>query len=849
MRNRKTRIYRLAAVCLAVLMMATAGLGMAADLATGYVISETGKSANFNFDGNKTYDSPIVIRKTVSELEGERDFQLSLTATGYDWTNIEKQDIYAIFVIDTTSSMNISDVPTSETDKTLSTRNKAVKEAAKAYVDAFFAETPDSVTKHIAIVSYGAGARLHVWEGYNGAGSDLVKAGVVERTQDTGLKDNFFAQSGSEKANRLSSQGSYSAYNALIASTNDYYAKFTAAMAGNAADVFTSDADTAKTVIDNMITFSDTNIESGLLMANFLLDNLMNASGSKSTDPAHIFLLTDGEANSTSSIINYETSKALTNWVGRLDKEDNGAISFAGIMADIVDDASDANFIKELTEVKTEDINFFLGNYNNLDRKCYVELDGGTSSSITPNLNNVLSAILGSTAAKPLQSQGDRTDEEYYAAVDAAIAAALEAKKTTVTNVNARLEAFAKYMLLIAETRTDYYTDKAYTADFLVKNEAVFGEYMSSGVALFGINSPFGGTKTDALSLYDYGEHSGEPKNASGSDSAKRFMQEAADLVKANSNVTLYSTGIGSLVLMPDKLKATASERAFDTFFLCANTSTAPIKNAEALKSVFATLGYETSLSSVSELTITDFIKRRETTTGDDDTFTVNGAIAQIYYIDESGEVALLVLDATPTIDGATSYNGTPATSVTFNFGKVYSGEVAAEKKSAEFPFKVEILIDITANEGVVATEKNVPDIETNLFADVTWVDGTGDNDMEYPYPKVYFDPPQTSETSSQESSEISSTVSSEISEQTRSETSSVTTIVSNPSTPLTTTSSTPSTPNTTISDPGTPLTSIPNTGSMGSVNSFAQILFLAGVLMLLAACLMPAAKGRKSAR
>jgi hypothetical protein len=123
----------------------------------------TGNVENDDFaDG--TYDDPISIRKKVEETS-PRDYKLTLSAEGYDWKVQTPQDVYAVFVIDATSSMKQGDIPSGNGDGD-QTRLLTAQEAVKAYLDAFFAEGSGGPNtggrRHAAIVSYGHSARIHL---------------------------------------------------------------------------------------------------------------------------------------------------------------------------------------------------------------------------------------------------------------------------------------------------------------------------------------------------------------------------------------------------------------------------------------------------------------------------------------------------------------------------------------------------------------------------------------------------------------------------------------------------------------------------------------------------------------
>ena len=703
-----------------------------------------GRIANYKFSdtaepapGASAYDAPIMVRKTVEHLAGEgfdeRDFELALTAAGYDWESVKTKPVNVVFVIDTTSSMNTADIP-SEAGGTVK-RINATFNAVNTYIDALYDMDNNERFGYIdtAIVSYGKSARVHFNpEDYDTVSAAMGGVGVKEVSVNdssfTGtVTDHFignYIQNGPPPYGYSSGKADDSMY--IYDQALPIFANFKAAFRNNTSMFFYNGSSMLHNIVNNMSRYSDTNIESGLLMANFLLKNKPNSGEAVNI----VMLITDGEANSSSTLSMLENHPDLkTAVLGDGTFYSGGdALADLSVMApgfDYYDKimrntallASDPAFVSHLFDdvADPDNINFFTGVFHDLDR---AEFDSSA----------------GSLAATTL----------YPASIN------------TATATERLQQLFARHVFWLAQIRTDFYRDRDNTV--LVQGEDIFYEYNGSGEGSHASRPPYfqsleeyffeSGrlTKDPRTLLVDYHEHQGVPTNASGSDSAKLFMQSAAGYIKGvSSGTVIYATGVGSDILMPEKLSPVASRS--DTFFTCSNASDASISNAEELKRQFGVLGRVTSLEGIQNLTITDRIPLRADGAGDmdDDTFTVkapyNQAVkARVWYYDGAGSIA-----QTDWVyyggggDGEIKVED-GATSVAYNFGTLYSQTVSSIKKSPEFPYKAELRIQIRANGGVVSgASDGVPDIDTNKNAAAAWRDRIGNHAVSYPIPKVGF--------------------------------------------------------------------------------------------------------------
>ncbi|MDR3120767.1 MAG: hypothetical protein LBU58_05480, partial [Clostridiales bacterium] len=803
-RNRRGGLpRRVAALAAAFLLVAAACRGPASVYAVpadnDFLIE--GRTANYKFSdsaqpiapapGAGGYDAPLVIRKTVEQLEGEgfdeRDFELMLTATGYDWETVENLPVNIVFVLDTTSSMGGEDIPETAADNplTMTSRLDAALKSVNAYITELYGAAGaagGARTLDTAIASYGKSARVHF------AASDAAEIGAqIGASYVRGDVGSFLTGNGNDSfiGNYLvgggysSGKGDDSAdiYNKAV----PLYAAFRQAFSadeGKSTDVFFyDDAGTLTGIVNRASRYSDTNVESGLLMARFLLDNKQNVNDAVNL----IMLITDGEANSSSTLSMLENSPTLQSAIASGDADglsveqsleipdfSLGANAYYEVlMRNTAKLSADAEFVSRLLEEidSPDEINFFTGVFNNLDRaESDLSGDGKIKGSVTMYPGSVKSAA---------SSQPD--GGQYL------------------------LELFARHVFWLAEYRTDFIywpAKKGQTELGFVRGENVFTEYEGNNNSLNGYYESLvwedgcvtGGrtftspvfadlqnyffsngalVKDPRTFLVDYREIDGREMgmldgNANGSNAAKGMMQAAAGRAKALPNTVVYATGIGSAMLAPDELAKVASGP--DKFMLCNNSRGAVYQNAAALRNHFAELAVKTALSSIQNVTVTDFIPRREgNAAADDDTFTVKEPYeqtvkARLWYYESGAADTKTAADWVYYSDSAASWrldasarapSGDAATQVSYNFGALYSEAVSAEKKSVDFPFKAELRIQIRANEGVLSAMPEaaggVPDIDTNTVADVTWEDEThGDDGMEYPVPKVYFPPEPT---------------------------------------------------------------------------------------------------------
>jgi hypothetical protein len=631
--------------------------------------------------------------RTVTPLT-EHDVQIDLTAKISEAEQSESHDVYAVFVIDATSSMGAADIPeTDDNASALISRKSTETEAIKAYIDAFFAaDMGAGITRHVALVSFGNSARVHT---------------PSEPTSYIGM---------------TKTEGSVADYQTAVELYNSFTSRYSASNEGTDS-FFSSDPDVIKTMVDNVPNFSNTNAESGIAMADFLVTNLTNDS-----DAVYSFVVTDGEqaASSTLSMImnNPALEAALIN-DAELATYTNASgtpyLSAEKVFRNVVRLANDEGFANSLKPVA---VNFFAGSWHNLDSGTYTNKEGRVKGY------NDLMGLLNSS----LKIQAPFTDAASFfdalAAVDTQLAAELDAAveagtdPADYTSYRTALVSYAEYALLMAEQRAPFY-HSSNSIELLTRAlpnayESADGLTPTVSNVPLSLSELFPAGKTSFLEQRDYREGSSE--NVTGSTAAKDLMAQAAANLQQHSYV--YAVGIGSQLVMPEKLSPVASE---PVAFLECKVGNDAYGTAEKLRTAFAHYGFSNQFSA-EELILTDSFKTRgaDDFVADDDTFTLKEDSIQIhvYFYDAEGnqvksaldpsseqEAGRLIIEDTNPADDGEIY---ARTHISWQAGFFYPEAFAREMTGQSYPYKAEMLYVLTVNEvdtseGVLGNQNNGP--------------------------------------------------------------------------------------------------------------------------------------------
>ncbi|MDR0347817.1 MAG: hypothetical protein LBH56_05540, partial [Coriobacteriales bacterium] len=507
--------------------------------------------------------------RTVTPLNaGNTQVSVVSTVTEPTPEQAKPRSVYAVFVVDATSSMGAIDIPTGDSENnnnengdenapSLMSRKATEIGAVKAYIDAFFAaDMGANVTRHVALVSFGNSARVHT-------PSDPTS---------------YIGMPGTE--------GTANNYQAAIELYDNFTSQYGASNEGTDA-FFSSDPSVIKTMVDNVPNFSNTNAESGIAMADFLATNLV-----ASADAVYSFVITDGEqaASSTLSMImnNPALEAAIINGAA-LDAYENlpdtPYLSAEKVFRNVVDLATDESFVNSL---KPAAVNFFAGSWHNLDSGLYTNKEGRVKgyNDLMKLLDNSLNAQEPFADAASFFEALATADAHLATELSAATEA--DAPLPNYDAYRSALISYAEYALLMAEQRTPFYRGgNAPTLTIGAQPnayEAADGLTPSTSNIPLALSELFPKGKHEFLQQRDYRE--GGSENVTGSAGAKDLMAQAALRLQQHSYV--YAVGIGSQLIMPESLSLVASESAA---FLECKVGNDAYGTAEKLRAAFTHYG------------------------------------------------------------------------------------------------------------------------------------------------------------------------------------------------------------------------------------------------------------------
>jgi hypothetical protein len=661
---------------------------------------------------------------------GVRDLQVNLTAEGIDDERSEPRDVYAIFVVDATSSMGKVEIPqTDEPGSPLLSRKDTELTAASAYIDAFLtADMGKNVKRHVALVSFGNSARVHTPD------SPQSYIGMDAAREDPAL---------------------YQQADALYKSFTSQYALSNEGTDG----FFSSDPQTLKLMLGNVPNFSNTNAESGIALADFLVTNLKAEA-----DAVYSFIITDGEQAASSTLSMMMNSPALREALtagaelttgggagdGTVYRDGTGMpyLSAEQVFRNVVSLATDEGFANSL---KPDTINFFAGSWHNVDSNPYTAAKSYKE----------LMGRLGISATGPFASSDAFFDA--LKAADAQLAGQLDTAAATgegpVPDHSAyrtALVAYAEYALLMGLERAPFYPDGNTATSLvagIVPNAFAYGSTGDSTPTVdtvpLALSLLFPNGKSRLLQMRDYRE--GCSENVTGSRAAKDLMVQAASRLKEHSRV--YAVGIGSQLVMPEHLAPVASEPAL---FLECRAGSDTYGTTAMLRDAFTRYGYS-NLLGTEQLTITDHIRLRVDgqPVADDDSFSLDEDSVRVftYYYDADGKetrvefdpavertAGRLVLEPVTFNDGDST---APALRIAWNAGAFYSEALARELTGLHYPYKAELSFTLTVNEGVYSNnDEGRPDIDLSLSADASYRFDNRQYTQPYPQPAIYVTPP-----------------------------------------------------------------------------------------------------------
>jgi hypothetical protein len=673
-------------------------------------------------------ESTLTLARTDTPTGG-RDLQVSLTAEGSDDERSEPRDVYAVFVLDATSSMGKVEIPqTDEPTSPFISRKATELAAASAYIDAFFsADMGKNVNRHVALVSFGNSARIH----------------TPDRPQSYIGMD----AAGENPALYQQADALYRSFTSQYALSNEGTDGF-----------FSSDPQTLKLMLDNVPNFSNTNAESGVALADFLVANLKTDA-----DAVYSFIITDGEqaASSTLSMMLNNpalrealaadaelTAKSTDDDAVYTDGTGTPYLSAEKVFRNVVNLATDESFANSL---KPDAINFFAGSWHNVDSNPYA----------TCKSYKELMGRLGISATEPFVSSDaffdalKAADTQLAEKLDVA-AVAGDNSTPDYSDYRTALLAYAEYALFMGLERAPFYPDGNPANSLVAGSLPNTFSYGSAGGSTptvdtipLALSQLFPNGKSATLQMRDYREGSSE--NVTGSNAAKSLMVQAASRLKEHSRV--YAVAIGSQLVMPEHLAPIASEPAM---FLECKAGSDAYGTAAKLRDAFTQYGYS-NLLGTEQLTITDYIKTRADGEGaaNDNSFSLAEDSVRVfaYYYNADGKEIRVEFDAAVeraagrlTLEPVTFNSdgiSTPALHIAWNAGNFYSEELARELADIHYPYKAELSFTLTVNEGVYSNnDEGRPDIGLSLSADASYRFDNRQYTQPYPQPMIYVTPP-----------------------------------------------------------------------------------------------------------
>ncbi len=635
-------------------------------------------------------------------------FRVELSAEG----SLTTQDLplYLVFVIDATSSMGTQDV-----NNNTATRFQVAVQAIHGFLDIIFSEEYASVEKHIALVTFGNGARVHVTQ----ADAEGKFIGLVNPNPLT-----VSAGSGASVQDHYIGANSYDPAQAVTALANFRSVADKTAF-------FYQNKEEIETMIDNISRYSNTNIQSGFLLAGELLEDI--------PAEAHklIILMTDGESAASSTFYTYYNEADIPNRINAalLVQEGNALfVDYNGIRApvtneDLIREGVDPSGFDLTTftplqtvslklralarseaffEAATHSliINPFAGEWHNFDGR---NSDNATRVPAIPNLLD------------------DITLNGYYWS-NGRIGFAANYYYYRQSPFFARVDGIWQFSQSDSGIPIQPVYEDVFFSQSLIGREleTVTFDNSETELMIFATDEKISQTR-----LIDYYEQTS--RNIFASNEAKRFMIAASEAIRANG-IRIDTIGIGHLVLLPEYLDATASSG--QAFIVPLEITNAQVALRDQMLAVTnAELGF------FSNVVITDTVPRRSTEVPfqqNDGTFTLDTNSLQVAFVHTPDSPVLF--QHVDLSNGLVSVNeeGDRYT-IVLRAGDLWAPEEAALQEGRFF--KSIIAFDLTPNPGVVSRSGgNAPDIPANIEAFASWMEAGTERTLPYP-PALVFVP------------------------------------------------------------------------------------------------------------
>lgn len=651
------------------------------------------------------------IEKTAQSNPGNPcSFTVTLSAEGS--SIIQGSPLYLVLVVDATSSMGTQDI-----NNNTATRFQVTAEAIQGFLNIIFSSEFGAVEKHIALVTFGNGARVHVTRA-DGQGKFSSLVNPSPSTVPAG--------GGAPVEDYYIGANSYSPSQAVTALANfQSVADKTEFFYQNQGDILT--------MVNNISRYSNTNAQSGLLLANELLNAVPESSNKL------IIFITDGESAASSTFYAYYNEADIPNRIQSATLSQEGSLLYAVYNgnralvtdADLIREGIDPNnydpaaftplqtvslklralsrsvdFFTTATESLT--INPFAGEWHNFD--------GRNADNIVrvPEVPNLLDNITLNGYYWSNGLIGFAASYYYYE------------QSPFFTKVGGIWQ--------YSQSATGVPLQPVYIDPFFPQSivgqtlDTVTFDNSETELMIFATDQKIPQTR-----LIDYYEHTS--RNIYASNEAKRFMVDAARIARGN-NIVIDTVGIGSSVRLPEYLDATASSGVA----YIVPRDIADAQNALRDQMVqFTRQIYQLT----SNIVVTDSVPRRSLPyiVQNDGTFTLDLT---------SFQVARVRTPASPVVFQPVNINEgqTVAVSfeedryvITFQVGDLWSPEQAAEEEDRFY--RAIVTFQLAANTGVISNNRaGIADIPTNLDALASWTEaGTT---MTEPFPPVFVYVPES---------------------------------------------------------------------------------------------------------
>ncbi|MGG1876413.1 vWA domain-containing protein [Paenibacillus cisolokensis] len=474
------------------------------------------------------------IEKTASSNPNNPcTFTVTLSAEGS--SILTGTPLYLVFVVDATSSMGIQDI-----NNNTATRFQVTSQAIQGFLDIIFSEEYAAIEKNIALVTFGNGARVHVTQA-DGQGQF---SGLVNPAPST-----LPAGGGAPVEDYYIGANAYSPSQAATALANFQ-------SVADKTEFFYQDENDILSMVNNISRYSNTNAQSGLLLANELLEGV--------PEHAHklIIFITDGESAASSTFYAYYNEANIPAHIHAASLVQEGALLYAvynGIQAlvtseDLVREGIDPDnydpatftplqIVRLKLRALSRSVEFFEATAGQLTVNPFAgewhNFDGRNADNITrvPAVPNMLD---------------DVTLNGYYWS-NGRIGFAANYYYYEQSPFFAKVNGIWQYSQSASGVPLEpVYTDPFFPQSIVGQSlDTVTYDNSETELMIFATDQKI--PQTRQIDYYEL-----TSRNVYASNAAKRFMIAAADAARANG-IVINTIGIGGAVRLPEYLDQTAS--------------------------------------------------------------------------------------------------------------------------------------------------------------------------------------------------------------------------------------------------------------------------------------------------